>query len=219
MQETYHIPPPCKKQVEVLYADEHILVVNKPEGLLSVPGKVVKDCLIGRLIFDYPTAAIVHRLDLDTSGLMVLALSKLALSMLNKSFRDRAIHKEYLAVVDGVIEDERGTIKFALSPDPERRPRQRVDQQSGKSAITHYELISCDRKKNLSRLLLKPETGRTHQLRIHLSATGHPILGCDLYAPADVLARSDRLLLHASRLAFLHPQSKLPLAFDSVPEF
>lgn len=219
MKETYHIPPPCQKQVEVLFADQHLLLVNKPEGLLSVPGKVVKDCLISRIICDYPSAAIVHRLDLDTSGLMVLALSKIALSALNKAFRDRTIKKEYIAIVDGLVADREGTIEFALSRDPENRPRQRVDEQFGKSAITRYQLISQNPEKNQSRLILRPETGRTHQLRIHLATEGHPILGCDLYAPADVLARSDRLLLHASRLEFQHPLSDETLSFDSSPEF
>lgn len=219
MKETHHIPPPCQKEIDVIYADGHILVVNKPDGLLSVPGKVVKDCVLHRVLFDYPTASIVHRLDLDTSGLMVLALSKLAVSAINRSFRERKIEKAYVALVQGLVDEDKGTIDLPLGHDPEHRPRQRVDTVAGKEAITRYEVIHRDIAQHRTRLLLKPETGRTHQLRLHLKAIGHPILGCDLYAPDEVLALSERLMLHASLLAFSHPESKKWLQYEAVAEF
>jgi len=219
LKETHHIPPPCHQVVEILYSDDHILVINKPSGLLSVPGKIIKDCVLQRIIYEYPTAAIVHRLDLDTSGLMVMALSKQALSSLNKSFRERAVTKEYIALVNGIVWQDQGKIEASLRPDPVNRPRQLIDPVSGKPSSTYYEVIQRSTGDDYTRLLLKPETGRTHQLRIHMASMGHAILGCDLYAPPEVLARSDRLMLHASHLAFPHPRSGRYVAFNALPDF
>lgn len=214
---TFHIPPPCHEEVEVLFADKDLLVIHKPAGLLSVPGRIVKDCVLNRLQAEYPDVVMVHRLDLDTSGLLVLSQSAPATSDLNRQFRERKVTKTYVAVVDGVVEDDSGEIELPIRMDPDNRPRQVVDEKNGKWALTHYKVIK--RQDDCSRLQLIPVTGRSHQLRIHLAEVGHPILGCDLYAPEEVLQRADRLLLHASSLEFFHPVSKEWLTFESKPCF
>lgn len=202
---TYHVPPPCFETVDVLHADEHLLVVNKPSGLLSVPGRFVKDCALNRLIFDYPDAAIVHRLDLDTSGILVFSRSKLATSDINRQFRERTVKKEYYAVVHGLVPEDKGAITLAIAPDPVNRPKQLIDAVNGKSALTHFEVVQ--RGDNWTYVLLKPVTGRSHQLRIHMASIGHPILGCDLYAHQTAFEASKRLCLHAAKITFSHPAS------------
>ena len=214
---TFHIPRPCNEEVEVLFADKDLLVIHKPAGLLSVPGRIVKDCVLHRLRAEYPDAVIVHRLDLDTSGLLVLSQSGRATSDLNRQFRERKVRKTYVAVVDGVVEADSGEIELPIRRDPDNRPRQVVDEKNGKQALTHYKVI--ERQDDCSRLQLTPVTGRSHQLRIHLAEVGHPILGCDLYAPEEILRRADRLLLHATCLEFFHPASKDWLTFKSQPCF
>lgn len=214
---TFHIPSPCHEEIEVLFSDTDLLVIHKPAGLLSVPGRIVKDCVLNRLQAEYPDVVIVHRLDLDTSGLLVLSLSAAATSDLNRQFRERKVRKTYVAVVDGVVIDDSGEIELPIRGDPDNRPRQVVDEKNGKQALTHYKVI--ERQDDCSRLHLTPVTGRSHQLRIHLAEVGHPILGCDLYAPKEVLQRADRLLLHATSLEFFHPVSKDGLTFNSQPCF
>jgi len=199
-----------------VHADDHVLVVDKPSGLLSVPGRYLKDSVLHRVIFDYPDVSVVHRLDLDTSGLLVLARSKHAARDLSGQFRDRQVEKQYVAVVWGELAQD-GEIGLPLSADPERRPRHRVDPEHGKEAITAYEVIASG--PDASRLRLRPRTGRSHQLRVHLAHIGHPILGCDLYAHDEALHAAPRLLLHASRLGFAHPGSGQPVAFASEPPF
>jgi len=212
-----HIPPPCLEKEEVLYADDHIVVAVKPAGLLSVPGRVVKDCLVNRLIYDYANIGVVHRLDLDTSGVMVLAVSKLARSDLSRQFRERTVHKVYQALVYGELSHASGEIDLPLSPDPLNRPKQVVDHESGKQAFTRYRRLSGNASQ--SRIELIPLTGRSHQLRLHLASIGHPILGCDLYAHPEAFAMSDRLMLHACQLEFAHPQSGEQLTFTSTTPF
>ena len=214
---TFHIPPPCNEEVEVLYADEELLVVSKPAGLLSVPGRIVKDCALSRLQFDYPDVAIVHRLDLNTSGLLLFSLSKRATSDLNRQFRERIIIKQYTAVVHGIVAEDAGEIELALRPDPENRPRQVVDANAGKWSLTKFKVM--DRQVDQTRMNLSPVTGRSHQLRIHMAEIGHPILGCDLYAHEAALNKSGRLMLHASMIQFSHPGSGEWLTFDSQPPF
>ncbi len=214
---TSHIPPPCQEEVLVRFADDDLLVVEKPAGLLTVPGRFVKDCVLQRVRFDYPDVVVLHRLDLDTSGLLVMSQSKHATSELNRQFREREISKEYLATVFGEVEKVKGEIGFALRPDPNDRPRQVVDEQEGKPALTRYELLQI--VDGNSELLLMPVTGRSHQLRIHLASIGHPILGCDLYAHEDAFAAADRLMLHASRLSFTHPSSGERMSFASEAPF
>ncbi len=214
---TFHIPPPCDEAVGIVYADEHILVVNKPSGLLSVPGRVVKDCVLSRVAFDYPDARIVHRLDLDTSGLLVLAIGQQATSDLNRQFRDRLIGKQYEAVVFGELLDDTGEINAAIAQDWERRPRQKIDAERGKHALTKFKVLT--RQDHTSRVALEPVTGRSHQLRIHLAHIGHPILGCDLYAHDEALAASDRLMLHAAELSLFHPLTEKRMTFSSAVPF
>ncbi len=214
---TFHIPAPCNEEIEILFADEDLLVIDKPAGLLSVPGRIVKDCVLHRLQAHYPDAVIVHRLDLDTSGLLVLSRSTPATSDLNRQFRERIVRKTYIAIVDEVVENDSGEIELPIRADPDNRPRQVVDQKNGKQALTRYTVM--EREVDCSRLLLMPVTGRSHQLRIHLAGVGHPILGCDLYAPEEILHRADRLLLHATALEFFHPFSKEWLVFKSEPSF
>jgi tRNA pseudouridine32 synthase/23S rRNA pseudouridine746 synthase len=216
-QYTYHVPPPCDEDIEIIFVDDDLLVVVKPAGLLSVPGRVVKDCVLNRLRADYPEVVIVHRLDLDTSGLLLLSRSRLATSDLNRQFRERLVFKQYVAMVDGVVEKDKGEVKLSIAPDANNRPRQMIDDENGKPGHTCYEVV--ERMKDRTRLLLIPITGRSHQLRIHMAEIGHPILGCDLYAHSQALRAADRLLLHAYGLQFQHPSSKDQLEFSSQAPF
>ena len=200
-----YIVPPCKEEVEILHADKLFLLVNKPSGLLSVPGKhpLNRDCLISRLQQTYPEARIVHRLDLDTSGIMVVALNADSHRVLNKQFSERQTYKEYTAVVFGSVECDKGSIDLPLICDWPNRPKQMVDHERGKQALTHYEVL--ERYSDRTRLRLKPVTGRSHQLRVHTMAIQHPILGCDFYAHETALKMAPRLLLHATELHIDHP--------------
>ena len=214
-----YIVPPCAEQVDVLYADPHLLFVRKPHLLLSIPGRhpANKDCVISRLRERYPTASIVHRLDLDTSGIMVIPLEKSAHSHISRQFQERKVEKHYHALVYGDVEGDAGEIDLPIAADWANRPRQKVCHERGKNALTRYRVIA--REGSRTRLLLSPVTGRSHQLRLHLAAIGHPILGCDLYAHDDALAASPRLLLHASFLGFEHPATGNRIAQESAPEF
>ncbi len=200
-----YIVPPCEEEVEILLEDESFLLVNKPRPLLSVPGKhpLNKDCLITRLQQDYPQARIVHRLDLQTSGIMLIALSKESHRNLSMQFEKRNTYKEYIAMLYGVVEKNEGSIDLPLICDWPNRPKQIVDYEVGKPSLTHYEVL--ERLDNKTRVLFKPITGRSHQLRVHAAEMGHPILGCTLYAHAEALAMSERMMLHAYKLKFDHP--------------
>lgn len=213
---THHVPPPCDEPVGIIYADDHLLVVDKPAGLLSVPGRYVKDCALNRLLVDYADARVVHRLDLDTSGLLIFARSQLATSDLNRQFRERLVEKSYEAVVQGVMAESRGEIDLAIAADWENRPRQ-IISEAGKPALTRFEVIARD--VDSSRVALYPVTGRSHQLRIHLATIGHPILGCDLYANETAFKAAERLLLHARSLQFSHPETGETLNFTSPVPF
>jgi len=206
---------------QVIHADSSILVVNKPADLLSVPGRRPehKDCLLSRLQTSYPEALPVHRLDMSTSGLIVLARHPAAQRQLSQQFEQRLIEKTYLAVVSGPLAAARGTVDLPLSADWPNRPRQMVDQTHGKPAQTHYQTLSYNADTDSSRVSLQPRTGRTHQLRVHLQALGHPILGDDLYAPPSVQAQAQRLLLHATSLHFVHPGSGAASFFENVAPF
>jgi len=202
-----YLVPHSREPIRILYRDADLLVVDKPTLLLSVPGRhpLNRDCLIGRLAAHYPGVVAVHRLDLDTSGVMIVPRHRESLSRLARQFQSRSIAKTYIARVSGVVNKNTGTISLPLTRDWPNRPRQKVCFETGKAAITHWRLISTDN--NTSLLELTPVTGRSHQLRIHLSEVGHPILGCDFYSPENVLAAAPRLLLHASRIRFAHPMS------------
>jgi len=205
---------------EILFQDEHYIVLNKPANLLSVPGRGAdkQDCLSARVQVRWPSALIVHRLDYDTSGLILMALSKAAQSEAGKLFQNRAIEKTYIAIVSGIPEQSSGSIDLPMRCDIERRPLQIIDHEQGKSALTHWQLLESY-PNNSSRIVLSPHTGRSHQLRLHMKALGHPILGDNLYGSTETHAMSPRLLLHASRLKFIHPFSGQAIELKSPPSF
>ncbi|MCH8537618.1 MAG: RluA family pseudouridine synthase [Alkalimonas sp.] len=204
--DTLKVLPASTEAYRIVYQDEHLLVVNKPAMLLTVPGRHPdnQDCLIHRLQQEFPTAAVVHRLDYDTSGLLIIPLHKAALSAISKQFQARTIQKHYLAVVSGQLTPAAGRIDLAIAPDAERRPRYKICPD-GKPSVTEYQVLSYDPQSNCSRVQLSPVTGRSHQLRLHMMALGHPIVGDPFYAPAASVAKSTRLLLHAGWIRFLHP--------------
>ncbi|WP_432721750.1 pseudouridine synthase [Jeongeupia wiesaeckerbachi] len=210
--------PPSDTGLSVIYADASLLVVDKPAGLLAVPGRGddKADCLSARVQAVYPDALIVHRLDMATSGLVVFGRGGEAQRRLSHAFEHRRVSKRYVAVVAGLIADDAGEIDLPLGADWPNRPRQKVDFDAGKRALTRYALLS--RTDDSSRVALEPVTGRTHQLRVHLMAIGHPILGDALYAGAAA-GRASRLLLHAERLALAHPLTGEPLQWDSPAPF
>lgn len=195
--------------LDILYADAALLAVNKPAGLLSVPGRGddKQDCLSARVQALYPDALVVHRLDMATSGLVIFARGEAMQSRLSCLFRDRQIDKRYLAVVAGELAAAAGAIDLPLICDWPNRPKQKVDVERGKPSLTHYRRLACGPDgfgEPSSRVELAPVTGRSHQLRVHLAALGHPILGDALYA-GPAAARADRLLLHATDLTLPHP--------------
>jgi tRNA pseudouridine32 synthase/23S rRNA pseudouridine746 synthase len=200
----------------LVYVDEHLLVLDKPAGLLTVRGRGEdkRDCLAARAQSIWADAQVVHRLDMATSGLVLMARGAAMQRALSIAFATRRIAKRYVAVVDGVVAEDDGTIALPLLVDWPNRPRQRVDFEHGKPAVTRWRVLG--RSPATTRLALEPVTGRTHQLRVHLQAIGHPILGDALYAPEPA---GPRLLLHASALAFDHPATGEPLAFESDVPF
>ena len=214
-----YMPPPCLAQHETLYEDEHIMVVVKPEGLLSVPGRHMKDSLLSRIKETHPNAAPAHRLDMDTSGVMVVPLSKLARSKLSAQFRERLVKKQYIADVIGNVLPAQGSIDLPIGPDWENRPRNKIDHETGKASLTHYEVIERAPNMQASRLLMTPITGRSHQLRLHTLSLGHEILGCDLYAREEVYRCVERLHLHACQLSFFHPEHGGAMEFKSTAPF
>ncbi|QSX30557.1 bifunctional tRNA pseudouridine(32) synthase/23S rRNA pseudouridine(746) synthase RluA [Shewanella cyperi] len=210
--------PPTTPWLDVLYQDKDIIVLNKPSGLLSVPGRdpAHHDSIWSRVKEAHPHSQIVHRLDMATSGVIVLALRRSAESELKRQFRDRETQKVYYARVAGHVKSS-GSVNLPLICDWPNRPKQKVDLQIGKPSLTHYEVVSYGKRSTLVRLM--PVTGRSHQLRVHMLALGHPILGDGFYA--DPLARSlaDRLLLHAAELSIFHPFSKQPMQFSAPVPF
>lgn len=201
---------------DLLYCDDSLLVVDKPAGLLAVPGRGEdkQDCLSARLQRQFPDALIVHRLDMATSGLMVFARGIEMQRRLSQMFHDREVEKRYLAIVTGKLEPETGEIDLPIVADWPNRPLQKIDAVSGKPSLTLYYALSSDGV--TTRVELEPITGRSHQLRLHMAAIGHPILGDALYGDP---ASAPRLLLHACALSFTHPSSGEPLNFISVPPF
>jgi tRNA pseudouridine32 synthase/23S rRNA pseudouridine746 synthase len=203
----------------IVYEDEALLLVAKPEGLLSVPGlgDDKQDCLVSRLQSRYPGARIVHRLDRDTSGIMVLARNADVHRELSRQFQDREVDKVYVALITGHPAEDGGDIDLPLRYDPPTKPRQVVDLVNGQSALTHWQVL--ERVPGYSRVRLMPHTGRTHQLRVHMQALGHPIVGDSLYASAEGLAMSPRLCLHAEQLSFTHPVSGLRMQISLPAPF
>ncbi len=207
--------------IPILYQDESLLIVDKPSGLLTVPGRgpEKQDCLINRLLKPFPNARIVHRLDQATSGIVIIALSHPAQKGMGQLFENRKIEKSYQAVVHGILTLDQSEVNLPLICDWPNRPRQIVDHENGKQALTRYEVLERDQTNNRTRVLLKPVTGRSHQLRVHMQALGHSILGDGLYATGGALAASPRLLLHASTIDFKHPVTGETLFIQSPTPF
>lgn len=214
--------PESRAGIDTVYADRHLLVFNKHSGLLSVPGKGIdkQDCLSSRAQKIYPDVLIVHRLDMATSGLVLMARGTAMQSALSKLFEAREIYKRYVAIVDGQLNADADwqLIDLPIAPDWPNRPLQIVSTD-GKPSQTHWRALRYDTNTDTTRLELEPITGRTHQLRVHVKAMGHPILGDMLYAPVAVQAKAARLMLHASTLRFVHPASAEPMDFENAPGF
>lgn len=213
--------PPPHTGLDILFQDQSLLVLNKPSGLLSVPGRGAdkQDSLAWRVQQEYPDALTVHRLDMETSGLVVMAKNTQIHRQMSLLFQERHVQKQYIAMVDGLIEQADGKIDLPLITDWPNRPKQKIDHDEGKPSVTHYKVIALDRGQSTTRVELQPLTGRTHQLRIHMQSLGHAILGDRLYANDRVQGKAHRLLLHACRLAFRHPVTHESLHFTSEAPF
>ncbi|WP_199171563.1 MULTISPECIES: RluA family pseudouridine synthase [Luteimonas] len=215
------VVPEC---LQVLHADAWLLAFDKPSGLLSVPGRGADkhDSMATRAQAAWPDARVVHRLDMATSGVIVLARGEAMQRALGNTFADRGVDKRYEAVVDGWVTADTGEIDLPLASDWPNRPKQRIDRVAGKPSQTRWQVRSRGHAADgtpCSRLTLIPWTGRTHQLRVHLQAIGHPILGDALYADPAQQARAPRLLLHATSLALIHPGTGQPLLVTSPTPF
>ncbi len=209
--------------LDVVFEDADLLVLNKPAGLLCVPGRGEdkQDCLSARVQQYAPDALVVHRLDMATSGLVVMARGLFAQRALNDAFAQRAVQKRYMALVHGdcSAQTQWQTIHLPISVDWPNRPLRVIDHTLGKPSITRWRCLSYDPTTQTSRVEMEPLTGRTHQLRVHLLAIGHPMLGDALYAPAAVQAMQNRLTLHASELGFAHPVDGRAMHWNSPPPF
>jgi len=207
--------------LSLIHVDPFLVVADKPAGLLSVPGRGADkaDCLVARVQAVHDDALAVHRLDMATSGLIVLARGAVMHRSLSMAFAGRQVHKRYEAVVDGLLADDEGEIDLPLIADWPNRPRQMVDHAIGKPSLTRWRVIGRDAVAGRTRVALFPVTGRSHQLRVHLSAIGHAILGDDLYAPPPAASATPRLMLHASELRLVHPVTDEALAFECPVPF
>ena len=227
MTERHPAPPPPVLPIlpgwRQVHADARLLVADKPAGLLSVPGRgpANADCLAARVQADHPEALVAHRLDMGTSGLLVFARSPDVQRALHRAFAERQVHKRYEAVVAGLPATDEGEVALPLIADWPNRPRQMVCPERGKPSLTRWRVISRDPAAGTSRLALSPVTGRSHQLRVHLSAIGHAILGDELYAPPPWQSAASRLLLHACwlRLPALAEGEAPPPDFHSAVPF
>ncbi|MDC5896382.1 RluA family pseudouridine synthase [Proteus mirabilis] len=216
------IAPICHDKIEYLYQDEHLLVINKPSGLLSLSGKNPQniDSVHYRLVPLFPECTLVHRLDFGTSGVMVIALNKAINRALCQQFSQRTVTKAYDALLCGHLQNDSGVIEAPIAKDPQHFPRMSISTTQGKAARSYYQVIerfyqtlADGTRLPLTRVRLTPETGRTHQLRIHCQYLGHPILGCDLYGGLLLSGteHTPRLMLHACELHFIHPISEQPM--------
>jgi tRNA pseudouridine32 synthase / 23S rRNA pseudouridine746 synthase len=212
--------PPGDCGIDLVHCCDSVVVVNKPAGLLTVPGRGADktDSLVSRVQREFPDALCVHRLDMSTSGLLVLARGKEMHSHLSRLFRERMVKKYYIAILNGRLQASAGEIDLPLDADWPNRPRQRVALAGGKSSLTRYRLLAHDAPTDTSRVELEPATGRTHQLRVHMAAIGHPIAGDRLYG-LEGGPIGDRLMLHASMLRFSLPSSAEPLSFECAAPF
>jgi tRNA pseudouridine32 synthase/23S rRNA pseudouridine746 synthase len=205
----------------IIHEDERLIVLDKPSGLLSVPGigPEKADCLAARVAAAFPEQEprIVHRLDRDTSGVIVMAFDAEAHRELSRQFQDRQVSKRYIAIVAGRIAEDEGVIDLPIRKDLDDPPRQIIDHVHGRRAITEYRVV--ERFDDRTRLKLKLITGRSHQIRLHLKVLGHPVLGDDLYAPPEIRAMADRLLLHAASLTIIHPSTAELRTYEAVCPF
>ena len=215
----FHYAPPMEPFLEVLYRDEDILVLSKPSGLLHVPGKPAEhaDCLEVRAQSAFPDAMTVHRLDKDTSGVVVMGLNRKAHANLSMQFETRQTRKVYIARVWGRLTDDNGHIDLPIACDWPNRPKQMIDRENGRPAQTDWKVIA--REATATRVELHPATGRSHQLRVHMLSLGHPILGDNFYAHEAALAAADRLQLHAEKLSFRHPSEGSDCVFTVACPF
>ena len=215
-----YTPPPDTGLV-LLHADAHLLVFDKPAGLLSVPGRGADkaDCMASRVQQRYADALVVHRLDMETSGLFLMARGEAMQKTLSGMFERRQMEKTYLALVAGTPAQASGRIDLPLICDWPNRPLQKVDHTQGKPATSFYEYLKAYPELDASLMQLRPVTGRSHQLRVHMCALGHPILGDKLYAPQGIQEKTSRLMLHAQSLAFTHPVTQEACSFVATPAF
>lgn len=218
MQRPFVYNPPAEPWLDILYLDKDILVVNKPSGLLTNPGRAeeMQDCLLSRVQQQFPLAQLVHRLDMSTSGLVVFALRRKAEAALKQQFASRSVKKIYRARVWGEIA-EQGMVNAPLIADATRPPLQKICEKTGKAALTHFQRLSFDGQSSL--VELRPVTGRSHQLRVHMQSLGHPILGDAFYAHDEAYAAAPRLLLQALCLEVYQPYSSQLLRFELEPDF
>jgi len=210
--------------LDIIYQDDDIVVLNKASGILSVPGRLPEhqDCLQNRVQSVLPTATVVHRLDMATSGIMIMALNKPAHVAISRQFEQRKTQKSYLARVWGLVETNEGSVDLPLISDWPNRPKQKVDHENGKKSLTHYRVLShndSNDEQASTFLELTPITGRSHQLRVHMLALGHPILGDRLYAPKEALSMRNRLQLHALSLSLCHPRTEQAITFNAQCPF
>ena len=220
------IAPPCHDDIEILWQDEHLLLINKPSGLLSLSGKNPQnlDSVHYRLVQTFPGCTLVHRLDFGTSGLMVIARNKAINAALCQQFSQRSVEKVYSALLCGHLENDEGVIDAPIAKDPALFPLMSICAINGKPARSRYRVVERFYQGTgvpLTRVTLTPETGRTHQLRIHCQRLGHPILGCDLYGGLDAPGAeiTPRLMLHACELNFIHPVSGEPVTARHTAPF
>lgn len=201
------IVPLCHEEIEILFADASLLLISKPTRLLTLSGKhpLNLDSAHFRLVKNFPTAAMIHRLDFATSGLLVVALDKVVNAHICHQFKARQVIKTYTAILHGHLADDVGCIELPIANDKPNFPLQKICHETGKSASTHYEVIARLNNPDVTKVKFTPSSGRTHQLRIHSREIGHPILGCDLYATDEAFFMAPRLMLHATTLEFDHP--------------
>jgi tRNA pseudouridine32 synthase/23S rRNA pseudouridine746 synthase len=211
--------PPLSPYLDIIYQDKDLVVLNKASGLLSVPGRLPEhqDCLQNRVQRVLPSATIVHRLDMATSGIIVMALNKPAHVAISRQFEQRQTKKSYIARVYGQVSQQEGSVDLPLICDWPNRPKQKVDHENGKKSLTHYKILSIEENSTL--VELTPITGRSHQLRVHMLALGHPILGDRLYAHSEALTCSPRLQLHAQMLTLAQPTTEESIQFTSECPF
>lgn len=214
--------PPAHRGLCVLHLSEHLIVVDKPSGLLSVPGRGEgkEDCLSRRVQAAFPDASIVHRLDMGTSGIVVMGRGIAAQRALSSLFEQRKVRKVYQALVDGTwTAPATGTIDWPIGVDRAHGAKRRVDPTMGRPSLTRYRMLERCETQAYSRIELEAVTGRTHQLRVHMDAMGHPILGDDFYGTPDSCAKAERLMLHACRIEFECPDTGEPMRIECPPPF